>query len=157
MTNGYTLNIGAGACLLWLWILFIIKTPEENLEIKTLQRREIIWKRKGERLKQKKKNWRSRLLLITSQTGDLAFHFGRFPYFSSCPGLCLRVKTNQRHLYVEDCWPLKEPSQFRPACCVFSPLLLFFSLSLSLLFLSVSGVKVWGIPSSHFTSAFCGI
>lgn len=79
------------------------------------------------KIETKKKSQRSRLLLITSQTGDLAFHLGRFPYFSSCPGLCLRVKTNQRHLYVEDCWPLKEPSQFRPACCVFSPLLLFFS------------------------------
>lgn len=44
-----------GGLPLWLWILFIIKTPEENLEIKTLQRREIIWKRKGERLKPKKK------------------------------------------------------------------------------------------------------
>lgn len=104
--------------------LIIITTSKGKIETKVQHHRKIIWE--GNMGKWKNEN---SLLLITSQTGDLTFHFGRFPHSDCCPGLCLRVKTNQRHLYGEDCWPLKGLGQFRPACFVFSPFL--FPLTLS--------------------------
>lgn len=49
-------------------------------------------------MKQNVKKKQNSLLLITSQTGDLTFHFGSFPYALQLLPRTDWVKTNQRHL-----------------------------------------------------------